>query len=145
MTADGPLIGGRVQGLLNERGLNVAALHRSSGISERHLGDIVAGRVTTVQRATVNKLAVALDVEPEELLGHLAPTEEFGVSVRLRDADALRAFALVNRQSVQETAAQALHEWVQIALDREPAMARVVTDAESARVERARAAVEAEP
>lgn len=62
-------IGEILESLMQKRGITQAELHRASGVSEALISDYRHGKKKAVSKPTLLKLADALDVTTDHLLG----------------------------------------------------------------------------
>ena len=72
---------------MDAHGLSTHALSQRSGLSERHLGDLLVGRVSKPRPATVRGLTSALDVPIERLVGDTPGQLLFGALLPVDLAD----------------------------------------------------------
>lgn len=59
----------RIEAMARRRGMNITALCTKAGVARSSLGDLKAGRNDNLSRQSIERLAVALQVTPEEILG----------------------------------------------------------------------------
>lgn len=123
----------RLQALLSERGSSPYQLSQATGMSERHLEDLVNGRVSRPRPATVVKLANAFGITSQQLLGI---EEEGGVSARVLirgdDADVLLAVGAVLRVPLEDVVREAVRRYAEQSLEDE-AIRRVIDAVRAAR------------
>jgi transcriptional regulator with XRE-family HTH domain len=96
-----------------DQGLSAYALAAIARMSERHLSDLVAGKVDRPQARTLRKLAAALRVPIAELTGSRVAAEEVVITVPFDDIDVLRMSADVARSDIGEIARRVIHEWAE--------------------------------
>jgi hypothetical protein len=100
--------------LLETRGLTPYGLSQVSGLSERHLEDIVAGRVTRPRPKTIVQLATALNVPVEALVGDTPGRMTVVVDLPESRCDTLYALAAVERSSAERVAARVLAQYLEV-------------------------------
>ncbi len=110
---------------MDAQGVSTYALSQRSGLSERHLGDLVAGRVTRPRPATVRELASALDVPINRLVGETPGHLLFSVLLPEDLADTAYTLAAIRRSGVESLLEEQLREYLE-RCRRDPKVARVV-------------------
>lgn len=91
----------KVYRLLAERRWNVADLARKTHLAESGLGRILSGATKNPRRATLARIAQALDVDVAELVP--SPRQVVGtcVSIRAADYSVLEADAIIDEVSIE--------------------------------------------
>lgn len=103
-------VGFRVEQLLQERGWSVYRLHQESGLSERHLGEIVADEVGKPRLSTLIRISDALGVPVTELDPSAPRGRDFSITLSAPDEDVLYAVAANERRPIGSVVRQAVIE-----------------------------------
>lgn len=93
-------LGSRLQRLLRERGWSIYRLHQESGLSQRHLGELVGDDVGKPRPGTLVRLADALGVPVVELDPTAPRGREFSVTVSSDDEAVLYAVSAKERRAI---------------------------------------------
>jgi transcriptional regulator with XRE-family HTH domain len=128
----GPELGRRLAQVLDERGTSLYALSQTSGLSESHLGDLVAGRVRRPRSKTVVEIARALDIPVDALVGDSPGTYTLVLSLPESVVDVLHALASLERTNVETIASRQLVAFLR-EQGADEAIERIVVAMEAAR------------
>ena len=108
VSADTAVLTSRLRSLMDERNWNIHRLSGKSGVSERHLGEIVRGGVHRPREDTIRRLADALRVPSTYLLGSDEYTTEITIALLPKEVDVLSAASAVTRETVAELVRRAV-------------------------------------
>lgn len=95
-----------------ERNWTSYRLSKETGLSERHLEDLVAGRVKRPRSETIDRLAEGFGMTSQELLGLENFSTEVALPLTEREQDVLYAAGAFDRAPLREMLRRAIESFI---------------------------------